>query len=281
MFLLFDIGGTKMRLAVSRDDKNFNDPKIIETPQDFNAGMSLFQKIALDLSGGEKIKAVAGGIAGPLDRGKTKLINSPNLPRWVGKPLKETLQKTLKTPVHLENDAAVIGLGEAVNGAGKGEEIVAYITVSTGIGGARIVDGKIDRNIFGFEPGHQIIDPTGTLCPICNLAGHLEGRVSGAALEARFKKKPHEITDSQVWEEAAMWLAYGLNNTVVHWSPSVVILGGSMITKNPRISIERVSHHLKKTLTIFPDRPRLAKAELGDIGGLYGALEILKQNNYS
>ena len=268
-----------MRLAVSNDGKNFDEPKIVETPRDFNVGMSLFERIALELSGGEKIKAVAGGIAGPLDREKTKLVNSPNLSGWIGKPLKETLQKALKIPIYLENDAAIVGLGEAVNGAGKGEEIVAYITVSTGIGGARIVDGKIDRNTFGFEPGHQIIDPTGALCPLCSSAGHLEGHVSGVALETRYHKKPYEIDDPDVWEEEAKWLAYGLNNTAVYWSPSVIVLGGSMITKSPGISIERVSHHLKKTLTIFPDRPRLAKAELGDIGGLYGALEILKQNH--
>ncbi|PIP61027.1 hypothetical protein COW99_06240 [Candidatus Roizmanbacteria bacterium CG22_combo_CG10-13_8_21_14_all_38_20] len=278
MFLLFDIGGTKMRLAVSCDGKSFDEPKIVETPQDFNAGMSLFQKITLELSGGKKINAAAGGIAGPLDREKTKLVNSPNLSGWIDRPLKETLQKILKIPVYLENDAAIVGLGEAMNGAGRGEEIIAYITVSTGIGGARIVDGKIDRNIFGFEPGHQIIDPTGMLCPMCDSAGHLEGHVSGVALEARFNKKAYEITDPQIWEEEAKWLAYGLNNTAVYWSPSVIVLGGSMIIKSPGISIERVSHHLKKTLTIFPERPRLVKAELGDIGGLYGALEILKQN---
>ena len=267
-----------MRLAISRDSKSFDEPKIVETPQDFNAGMSLFQKITLELSGGEKINAAAGGIAGPLDRGKTKLINSPNLPGWIDKPLKETLQKIIKAPAYLENDAAVVGLGEAVNGAGRDEEIVAYITVSTGIGGARIVDGKIDRNIFGFEPGHQIIDPIGALCPMCGSAGHLEGHVSGAAFKARFNKRAYEITDPQIWEEGAKWLAYGLNNTAVYWSPSVIVLGGSMITtQSPGILIERVSHHLKKTLTIFPERPRLAKAELGDIGGLYGALEILKQ----
>lgn len=270
-----------MRLAVSPDGKNFDEPRIVETPQDFNSGISLFAELASELSVGKKIKAAAGGIAGPLDREKAKLVNSPNLSGWINKPLKEMLQETIKTSVHLENDAAVVGLGEAVNGAGRGEEIVAYITVSTGIGGARIVDGKIDRNIFGFEPGHQIIDPTGTSCPICGSAGHLEGRVSGIALEACFKKKAHEITDPQVWDEEAKWLAYGLNNTVVHWSPSVVVLGGSMMTKNPGIPIERVSYHLKKTLVIFPEHPRLAKAELGDVGGLYGALEILRQNNYS
>ena len=276
MFLLFDIGGTKTRLAVSRGGKNFDEPKIVATPRDFNAGILLFEKIISELSGGEKIEAAAGGIAGPLDRGKTKLINSPNLSGWIDKPLKETLQKIIKAPLYLENDAAVVGLGEAVNGAGKGEEIVAYITVSTGIGGARIVDGKIDRNIFGFEPGHQIIDPTGTLCPMCGLAGHLEGHVSGVALETRYHKKPYEIDDPDVWEAEAKWLAYGLNNTIVHWSPSVVVLGGSMMTKSPGISIERVRYYLEHTLSIFSELPRLAKAELGDVGGLYGALQLLK-----
>ncbi|MBI4160216.1 ROK family protein [Candidatus Wolfebacteria bacterium] len=281
MFLLFDIGGTNMRLAVSPDGKNFNEPRIVQTPRDFDDGVSFFAKIAVELSAGGRIKAAAGGIAGPLDREKTKLVNSPNLSGWIDKPLKETFQKAMNIPVYLENDAAVVGLGEAANGAGKGEEIVAYITVSTGVGGARIVDGKIDRNIFGFEPGHQIIDPDGTLCPACGGAGHLEGHVSGAALEARFKRKAHEITDAHVWEEEAKWLAYGLNNTIVYWSPSIVVLGGSMITKNPGMTIERISYHLKKTLVIFKELPRLAKAELGDVGGLHGALEILKQNNYS
>jgi glucokinase len=53
------------------------------------------------------------------------------------------------------------GLGEAVFGAGKGREIVVYMTISTGVGGARIVGGKIDASAMGFEPGHQIIDACG------------------------------------------------------------------------------------------------------------------------
>ncbi len=279
MFLLFDIGGTKTRLAVSRDGKSFGKPYIINTPQDFDTGMSLFKKIALELSGDDKIQAAAGGIAGPLNREKSKLVNSPHISGWIDKPLKETIGRAVNAPVYLENDTAVVGLGEAVAGAGQGESIMAYITVSTGVGGVRIVDGRIDRNIFGFEPGHQMIDPSGALCPLCGSSGDLEEHISGTALEARYHKKPFEINDNQVWEEEAKWLAYGLNNTIVHWSPAVVVLGGSMITKNPGISIERVRYYLKNTLSIFPELPRLAKAELGDVGGLHGALEMLKQNH--
>ena len=58
----------------------------------------------------------------------------------------------------IANDTAVVGLGEAHRGAGIGYNIVTYITVSTGVGGTRIVDGRIDRRIYGFEPGHQTID---------------------------------------------------------------------------------------------------------------------------
>lgn len=278
MYLIFDIGGTNMRLAVSRDGESFGETKVLETPQDFSEGMLLFERAALNLAGGKKLKAAAGGIAGPLDRNKEKLVNSPNISGWIGKPLKESIQKAIGAPLYLENDTAIVGLGEAIVGAGKGEAIVAYITVSTGVGGARIVDGKIDRNVYGFEPGHQIIDPAGCLCPICGTSGHLEGHVSGTALEGHYHKKPYEISDPKIWEEEAKWLAYGLNNTIVHWSPHIAVLGGSMITKEPGISIERVRHHLKNILLIFPEIPRLVKAELGDTGGLHGALAFLKQN---
>lgn len=267
-----------MRLSVSRDGENFDEPSIFKTPKDFNEGMNLFAKTARELGGGEKIKAAAGGIAGPLDPSKTMLINSPNIKGWIGKPLKESMQALIEAPVFIENDAAIVGLGEAAYGAGKGEGIVAYITVSTGVGGAKIVDGKIERNAFGFEPGHQIIDPDGALCPTCGSLGHLESRVSGSALEKRFHKKPREITDMSIWEEEAKWLAYGLHNTIVHWSPDILVLGGSMMLKKPGISLERVAYHLRKNLLIFPQLPKLVKASLGDVGGLYGALVFLKQN---
>lgn len=277
MFLLFDIGGTKMRLAISRDGENFGEPKILKTPKDFRDGMVLLEKTVAELAGGENIKAAAGGIAGPLDREKTKLVNSPNISRWIGKPLKRSIEETINAPVFLENDAAIVGLGEAAVGAGKGSNIVVYITVSTGIGGVRIVDGRIDRNALGFEPGHQIIDPSRAFCPTCNVSGHLEGYVSGAALEKRYHKKPYQITDPKIWEDQAKWLAYGLNNSIVHWSPDVVVLGGSIITKDA-ISVERVFYHLEKILVLFPRLPKLVKAKLGDVGGLYGALVFLKQN---
>jgi predicted NBD/HSP70 family sugar kinase len=280
MYILFDIGGTNMRLAFSKDGKSFSEPKIVETPQDFNHGMRTFAQIAKELAGKEKIQGVAGGIAGPLDTKKTMLVNSPNISGWINKPLKAEIEKQLAAPVYLENDSALVGLGEALHGAGKGYSIVTYITVSTGLGGSRIVNGSIDKAALGFEPGHQIInfDADALICPGCNKQGHLEAYVSGSAIERRYGKKPYEIEDEKIWDEAAILLAIGLNNTIVHWSPDIVVLGGSMIIKEPGISIEKVQYYLKDIMRIFPEPPKIEKAQLQDIGGLYGALSLLKSN---
>jgi predicted NBD/HSP70 family sugar kinase len=149
------------------------------------------------------------------------------------------------------------------------------MTVSTGVGGVRIVDGEIDKSAMGFEPGHQIIDADGTLCPECkSVPGYLERYVSGSAIEMRHGKKAYEIDDPGVWDEAARFLAYGLNNTIVHWSPDVVILGGSVTGKIP---LDKVRVYLADILKIFPEPPLIRKAVLGDFGGLYGALHFLNE----
>lgn len=274
MYLLFDIGGTKTRLAYSSGGDAFDEPMVIQTPRDFRKGILFFRDAAMELSRG-KIRAVAGGIAGPLDREKTMLVNSPHISGWIKKPLKKELQRVLKAPVYIENDAAMVGLGEAAYGRGKGKRVVVYMTISTGVGGSRVVSGEIDESAMGFEPGHQIIDPGGTLCPACkSVPGYLERYVSGSAIEKRYKKKAYELSDPEIWEEVAQFLAYGLNNTIVHWSPDIVVLGGSVTEKIP---LSRVRFHLKRIMKIFPKIPPIQKAVLGDFGGLYGALHFVKK----
>lgn len=275
MYIVFDIGGTNTRIGISSDSRTLGPTKIFATPKNFKQGIALIKKCAGEISGGKKIHAVAGGVAGPLNRTKTALVRAPHLDGWARKPLAAALGSVFIAPVFLENDTAVIGLGEARYGAGRGKNIVAYLTISTGVGGCRIVNGEVDVNAMGFEPGHQVIVAGGRVCPGCGALGHLEGYVSGTAIEARHHKNPTDIKDKDIWDEFARWLAYGLNNTIVHWSPDVVVLGGSVM-KNPGIPIERVRKHLKNTLRIFEKPPLLVKARLGDIGGLYGSLVLIR-----
>ena len=275
MFILFDIGGTKMRVVAADRDKFLGEPVVVSTPKDFGDGIDTLKRIIDNLAQGHAaenraVTAIVGGIAGPLNDLQTLLVKSQNLPDWVGHDIKETLHAKYKVPVDLENDSALVGLGEAHFGAGRGKSIIAYLTVSTGVGGARIINGKIDRSSLGFEPGHQIIDPDNTLCPKCE-GNDLEAYVSGTAVEKRFGVKPYEIHDDAIWDELAKFLAYGLNNTIVHWSPDIVIVGGSMM-KDVGIPIPAVRKHLAEILKIYPQIPNVEKAELGDFGGLHGAL---------
>lgn len=283
MYILFDIGGTKMRLTGSRDGKTFGEAMKVPTPRDnFEEGIRTFADTAHRIAGGETIEGAAGGIAGPFDSTKSMLVNAPNIPGWNRKPLKEELEKALGCNVHLENDTAAVGLGEAHAGAGKGAEIMVYITVSTGVGGARIVDGRVDANRFGCEIGHHIINADDRIsCISCKAdRGELESYVSGTAFRRKFGTDAFKVDDDAAWESAARLLAIGLNNVAVFWSPDVIVIGGSMVagTSGRVIPFERIEYHYERTLTIFPERPELRKAELGDIGGLYGALALLRQH---
>ncbi|MCE9642935.1 MAG: ROK family protein [Candidatus Andersenbacteria bacterium] len=270
MYIAFDIGGTNTRIAISKDGKTLNKPSIYPTPQDFDTGIQKFIETVKNISGNEPITAIAGGIPGPMDPQKTMLLKAPNLKGWNNKPLKALLEKELQTQVFLENDTAMWGIGEATRGAGQGFAIMAYVTVSTGVGGTRIVHEKIDASAQGFEPGHQIIDLAGPECG-CGGNGHLEAFISGTALQKKYGKAPKEIKDAQVWDETAKYLAIGLLNTAVFWSPHCIVLGGSIMKD---IDIDLVQTYMREYNHILPTLPAIKKSTLGDEGGLIGALQL-------
>ncbi len=278
MYIFFDIGGTKMRIAGSRDLEKFvGDPIVTDTPIDFEEGMRVLKEKIKIISTGEKVEIIGGGIAGPFGEGVCSLLGSPNLKGWIGNSLCDSLNNEFDVPAYIENDSAVVGLGEMHYGTGRKDGIGAYITVSTGVGGARFIDGFIDKKVIGFEPGQQIIDAGKSLCPDCD-GLTLGSYISGRATEKRTGKKPYDIKDEEFWDTYAKYLAYGLNNTIVHWSPDVVVLGGSMMVGDPRIPLDHTIQCLKGILKIFPELPEIKLAELGALGGLYGAMVLVKQN---
>lgn len=274
MYIVFDIGGTKTRIATSKDLMTLSEPVIYPTPKLYEEALALFVEQSRKLATDGPIKSIAGGTKGPLSLDKSTFVNPPDLPDWKGRRFKEDLEEKLGVPVHLENDAALSGLGETAFGAAlkyPTASIVVYLTVSTGVGGVRITNKQIDPSGLGFEPGHQIIMPDGEKCG-CGGFGHLESYVSGTAIEKKYGRKAESITNPQTWEEIASFLAIGLNNTIVHWSPDLIIVGGGVSNSLP---LDVVNLYLKKYLTIFPTPPKIEKAELGDLGGLYGSLVLL------
>jgi predicted NBD/HSP70 family sugar kinase len=266
-YLLFDIGGSNTRLGYSVDGSTIKDTRIFKTPKSFEEGIVAIAQTAREMVGDEKPVVAAGGVAGVLSLDKTKIIHSPHLPGWNEKALVSELSLAFGTRVFLENDTALVGLGESFYGAAQNRKIVVYITISTGVNGVRLTNNQIDPTQYGFEVGHQIVDfdrSSGKLT--------LEDLIGGAAIERRYGKAPQDIDDPAFWEEMARLTSVGVANMILHWSPEIVVIGGSVLKK---LSLERIKMNLKTMLTIYPELPVIAKASLGDLGGLWGALHYL------
>ena len=271
MHIVADIGGTKTRIAGSADLSKFGTPVILDTPQRYDDALIAIIAAAKKIAGG-KIESLAAGVKGVLSDDRRTLITAPQniLRDWKGRPLAADLEASLSTPVFLENDTAIVGLGEAVFGAGKGAGIIAYITVSTGVNGVRIIDGHIDTG--NAEIGGQYLH-------VGDRARSLEDMISGTAIAEKYGVHPKEIDkDSPVWEELAEIAAVGIHNTILHWSPERVVLGGSMFNEIG-ISVPRVQFHIQRIMHKFPAVPEIVHSSLGDVGGLWGGMARLTQKN--
>lgn len=257
MFILFDIGATKMRIAGASDKKKFFGQKIFKTPKNLEQAVDLLIAESEKISKGKKVSGFVGGVTAVLDKSR-------------GEKTQTLLKKKTGQPARITNDSALVGLGEVNYGAGKGFRIVQYITVSSGVGGAQFIDGQIAKSRFGFEPGNQIIDWRKKI--------KLEDIVSGSAIRKKYKKEPKEVLSPKVWQDLCTPLSIGIFNSILHWMPDVVVLGGSMITGQPAIPMKGIERELKKINKILPKMPTIKKAKLKDFGGLYGALKLLDKN---
>lgn len=267
--LLFDIGGTTTRVSVSKNGKTFPPPLVFPTPHSFDAGVNKLQQAAVELASGQPITIISGGLAGPLSKNKDRFAASPNLPAWIGHPIKKVLENTFRCPVILENDAAIEALGEATHGAGRNHDIVAYLAVGTGVGGARIVRGKIDNSTYGFEPGHQVI-------AFNRLIKTPSTIISGKTVLKRTKKPAEVVKNAKLWHELSVVLGVTLVNITVMWSPEIIVLGGSVML---RLDIPTAVKTMRRDVDVKIRLPKVVRGTLGQSAGLYGALALIRQKS--
>lgn len=264
--IVFDIGGTKTRVAAVDEGTALRDITIFETSPKPEEGLSELINKMRTIAGDYPVGALCGGAPGTVR--DNELLSAHNLPLWGGVAISERLSDTFEAPTTLFNDAELVGLGEYYFGAGKGEKDMIYVTVSTGVGGVHIVDGEVDKGKYNAEIGHQIVK-----------RAELEDLISGTAVEKKYGVHPKDLDDINILNGLADTLAQGLYDNVLHWSPEAIVLGGSMIVGKNGIPVDRVKLTLDKMLKqYYPETPRVYKAKLGDHGGLYGGMGYLARN---
>lgn len=243
---------------------------------------------------------VGVAVPGPLSVREGVVFEPPNLKGWRDVPLRGMLEERLGRPVVLENDANAAAVGEWWCGAGRGSRHLVYVTVSTGVGGGLVLDGRLYRGATDTagEIGHVLVDPEGPVCS-CGRRGHLEGIASGPAIarwvqeriregrpsvlatgrpfSAREVAEAAEAGDAlarEAFERAGRYLGWtvaGLLNLV---NPEVVVIGGG-VARAGRWLFDPLREAAREASFERPwQAARIVPAALGDRAGLVGAAYV-------
>ncbi|WP_310164740.1 ROK family glucokinase [Arthrobacter sp. BE255] len=303
-----DIGGTKVAAGVVDADGRILSEARRSTPgSDPRAVERVIVELVEELGAGHRIWSVGIGAAGWMDLDGGTVLFSPHL-AWRNEPLRENLQRLLRRPVLLTNDADAAAWAEWRFGAGQGESRLVCITLGTGIGGAMVLDGRVERGRFGVagEFGHQIIMRGGHRCE-CGNRGCWEQYASGNALgrEARILAQanspvaqeliaavggdPAVITGAvvtelalagdaasrELLEEVGEWLGLGLANLAAALDPGLFVIGGGLCSAGDLL-VEPARKAFARNLTGRGFRPAagIELAALGPNAGLIGAADL-------
>ena len=137
----------------------------------------------------ERLIGVGVALSGPVDRSTGRVVAETILPGWVGIETARWLSDRLQVRVEVDNDANLGALAESVLGAGRGASEMAYVMLSSGIGGGLILEGRLYRGARGMagEIGHVSVDDSGHMCR-CGNRGCLETVVGAAALTESLRR---------------------------------------------------------------------------------------------
>jgi glucokinase len=241
-----DIGGTKCAAGVVAGDGSVHG--FVSAPTEGPERLFELGRQAVAESGvaWDDVRAIGIGCGGPLDPERGVLIAPLHLPEWHGVPIAQLATEALDRPAVLDNDATAACAGEHRYGAGRGARNMVYLTISTGVGGGVVVDGKLHRGPSGTggEFGHVTVDWHGRRCRGCGRRGCLEAYASGTSIAERAREagmdgagaadvaqaaRAGSPIAAKVWDETCEALASGITSIVNLFEPEVVVLGGGVV----------------------------------------------------
>ena len=315
--LAVDLGGTQIRTALITPDHEVHARRAVPTRDDegIDAVLQRIERVAAETRGDAAAAGLPDPIGvsisspGPLDPWRGIVLMAPNLAGWHDVPIGPRIAEALDLPAFLERDTNVAIMGEWHYGAARGTRDAIYITVSTGIGGGVIIDGRplVGRDGTAGEVGHVTVELDGPRCG-CGGVGHVEAIASGTALArearailaaseaaepttplARLARDGSEV-DAELVARAAQdgdaacmalldraWTAIGaLCGSLVNLlDPEVIVIGGSIAEHQPRLFEVARQELARRAFPILIDRVRIVPAALGGDVSLIGGLSIV------
>ena len=305
LILALDFGGTKFAAAVTdnRDSWIGKDLMPAPAPASAQADYAGMLAMARKLLAGRQAAAIGVSFGGPVDAARNTVILSHHVPGWEQVPLGEWLQRDLGAPAAIDNDANAGALGEYTYGAGQNCSSVFYITVSTGVGGGLVADGRVWHGANGMagEIGHMQVDPAGPLC-LCGKHGCVERLASGPYMAA--DARTQMTSGSALWvlcageagqitgqlvaaaatrgdevairliERSATALGRGIGNTANIINPQRFVVGGGVTKAGSRWW--QVLQAAARATALPEITIDIAPAQLIDDAPLWGAVALAK-----
>jgi glucokinase len=309
--LAADIGGTRFRVALYDVHGRHIALREAETSVDPRWGGREWmlarlreEFAALRLESRDEIAACGVSFGGPVDFARQR-VTSVHSPGWELFPLGEWVREVTGVRSLVDNDANLGAVGEYRFGAGRGSTSMVYVTISTGIGGGVISDGKLHRgrDSMAGEIGHIPLEPLfGPPCT-CGRRGCLESLASGRAISRAAKDlvsacpkaaarmlelaggAAEGITAKLVFRaaaegdpaaaaivgEAAYWIARALATVIRILNPDKIVLGGGVAQAGDRLT--KPVHEALKNFEAPPCSysTEIVIAELQAYSPLYGA----------
>jgi predicted NBD/HSP70 family sugar kinase len=213
---------------------------------------------------------------------------APNLPGWERRGLLNELVAALGSggsEVMVENDANLSVVGEHARGAARGVDVVACLTVGTGIGMGMLVNGKLFRGAHG--AAGEIADlPYGRVPPgvtrhrpgpveiaaaaqaVVSAANELGlNRVNSAKEVFDMAREGDELALRVVTDEASK-IAHVVSVVTAVLDPGLIVLAGG-VGRNADLLTEPIRRELAETIPVVPD---IVGGELGEDAVLAGAI---------
>jgi len=308
-----DLGGSKILSVIAEGDgrrvgEDRRTTSAREGPEVVLERIGVSLETALANAGLQQGDLTAVGICspGPCDIDAGVICSAPNLPGWRDVPICRYLEERLGAPALLENDANAAAVGEHVYGAGRGCRHLIYITVSTGIGGGLIIDGRLYRGATGLagELGHMTIDPQGPVCG-CGNHGCLEALASGTAIAARGQELvaqggssllaelaqkqgrltaetvaqaagQGDIACQEIIRRAGYYLGIGFASYVNIFNPQLIMIGGGVAKAGDLLLAPARAEMEARAMPEALRAVQVKLAELGDYGGVMGMVALLR-----
>ena len=277
MYISIDLGRSTTRIASTLDLKSVLKFVKFKTESDINLQKSNMYKAFDEVTGSTEVDAISFGFPGITDKFKKVFEKSANYPQIEGLNIKNIFPERFnQSKILVENDAALGALGEAYFGSGKDKESIAYLTLSTGVGGAFVKKYENEYILINAEPGHQVVNLDDSTFDGTGIKGTLESYCSGSFFKKRYGAAPDVTAGEENWKKYSYYLSAGIINIVSMWDPEVIVIGGGLSIHNFDNFYKHLINEIKKQN--FFTVPEIRKSTLEDDSGIYGGFILLKEN---